>query len=146
MVYIPKNILDADLYKKAKKKADEIFERAGLFKSAFIQKEYQRLGGKYSGKKPPKSQGIQRWLSGEQWIEVEPYLLKGKIIKCGSSERIGKACRPLKRVNDKTPITINELIELHGKRKLMELVKQKQKDMNGILRWKEGRFISSKKK
>ena len=145
MVYIPKNVLNPELYKKAKKKADETFERSGLFKSAFIQKEYQKLGGKYSGPKPKKTEGIQRWLSGEQWVEVEPYIIKGEIVKCGTSEKMGKACRPLKRINDNTPSTLPELIKIHGKKKLLLLVKQKQKDMDGTLKWKEGKFISSKK-
>jgi len=142
-MYIPNNILNPELYKKAKKKADETFKRHGLFKSAFIQRQYQKLGGKYKGEKPKKTEGIQRWLSGEQWVEVESYLKNNQII-CGSSNKKGKACRPLKKINNKTPITLPELIKLHGKETILKLVKKKQKDMNGILRWKEGRFISSK--
>ncbi len=42
MVYIPKNVLNPELYKKAKKKTDETFKREGLFKSAFIQKENKK--------------------------------------------------------------------------------------------------------
>lgn len=140
----PDNVLNPQLYKKAKKEADEKYKRHGLYKSAFIQKRYQELGGKYKDKKPDKKTDINRWFN-EEWVEVEPYLKNNKIVICGTSNRKGKACRPLKRANEKTPITLPELIKLHGKKKLLELIKQKQKDMNGTLRWKEGKFIKSKK-
>ena len=137
--------LDKELYKKVSKRADKIYETHSLYKSAWIQKEYQKLGGRYRGSKPTEKKGIQRWLSGEQWIEVGPYLKTGEKIQCGSSDRKGKACRPLKRVNSKTPITVPELLELHSKKKLMQLVKKKQRDMKGRLNWKSGTFSPSKK-
>jgi len=142
MENIPDNIKNPKLYIRAKKEADEKYKRHGLYKSAFIQKKYQELGGKYKDKKPSKDTGINRWLKGEMWIEVEPYLKNKKIVKCGTSGRKGKACRPMKRVNNKTPVTLPELIKLHGKKKLLELVKQKQKDMNGRIFWKKGKFIN----
>jgi hypothetical protein len=141
----PDNIINKKLYKQAKEEADKRYKRHGLYKSAFIQKKYQELGGKYKDKKPEKKEGIQRWLDKEEWVEVEPYLKNNKIVICGTSDRKGKACRPLKRANEKTPITLPELIKLHGKKKLLELIKLKQKDMDGILRWKTGKFIPSKK-
>lgn len=142
---IPDNIVNKKLYQKAKEEADIKYKRAGLYKSAFIQKRYQELGGKYKGKKPEKNKGIQRWLLGEDWVNVEEYLKNNKVIKCGTIKDTNKACRPLKRVNKNTPITIPELLKIHTKEKLLELVKQKKKDMDGRILWKQGKFISSKK-
>lgn len=135
---------DKALYKRVKDKADTIYKRHGLFKSAYIQKEYQRQGGTYSGPKPSKTTGTQRWLQGEQWIEVMPYLKDNKKIYCGTTPSKGKACRPLIRVNKQTPITIPELLKIHTKELLIKIVNQKQKDMDGRLSWKAGKFKSSK--
>ena len=132
---IPDNIINKSLYKKAKKTADEKYKRPGLYKSAFIQKEYQRLGGKYAGKKPGKGKGIRRWLKEEEWVEVGPYLKSNEIVKCGTSEKKGKACRPLQRANKDTPITLPELIKKHGKNKLLKLVQKKEKNMDLRINW-----------
>jgi len=134
---VPENIKNPSLYKKAKKIADETYKRAGLFKSAFIQKKYQELGGQYKGKKPSKDKGIQRWLKGEEWIKVEPYVKDNKVVKCGTGDK--HACRPLKRVNEKTPITIKEVIKLHGKDKVLKLAREKQKDLDIRINWKTGK-------
>ena len=135
---------DKKLYQSVKDKADTIYARPGLYKSAYIQKEYQRLGGKYSGPKPDKNKGVQRWLLGENWVEVSPYLKDNKKVKCGTTPNMKKACRPLVRVNDKTPITIPELLKIHSKNKLLELVNKKKKDMDGRVMWRKGIFKPSK--
>ena len=137
--------LDQELYKCVKRKADKIYERHGLYKSAWIQKEYKRLGGKYKGSKPGESKGISRWLKGEQWIEVGPYLKNRQIVLCGTSGQKGKACRPLRRATAKTPITIPELLKLHTKKQLQALVRQKEKDMDGRIDWKRCKFHPSSK-
>lgn len=134
--------IDKELYKKVKKRADALYEKHGLYKSAWIQKEYKRLGGKYSGKKPSESTGLQRWLKSEQWVEVEPYLTKGEIVMCGTGGRKGKACRPLKRATSKTPITLPELQKIHSKKTLLQLAKKKQSDMSGRVNWKDAKFTS----
>lgn len=135
----PENVLNPELYKKAKAEADKRYKRAGAYKSMFIVKKYQELGGKYKGK---KTDNLSKWRS-EDWVSVKDYL-NGKKVECGSST-IGKnACRPLKKVNDKTPITLPELIKIHGKKKLLELVDKKLNDMSGRLNWKKGTFKPSK--
>jgi len=137
---IPENILNKELYTKAEQMADKVYKRHSLYKSAYIQKKYKELGGKYKDSKPSNKTGINRWLKGEKWVEVKPYLLNNEIVICGTSNRKGKACRPLNRVNDKTPITLPELIKLHGKKKLLILVNKKIKNMNGRINWKKGTF------
>tara|TARA_Y100000114_G_scaffold138331_1_gene141231 strand:+ start:7349 stop:7768 length:420 start_codon:yes stop_codon:yes gene_type:complete len=137
---VPENIVNPSLYRKARKIADETYKRHGLFKSAFIQKKYQELGGKYKGSKPKETTGIQRWLKGEKWIKVLPYVKEGKIVDCGSGDD-KHACRPMKRVNKKTPITIDEVIEKHGKKKVIELANMKRKDLDVRINWNTGKKI-----
>ncbi len=138
---IPDNVLNPLLYRKAFALADAKYKRHGLFKSAFIQKKYQELGGKYKGAKPAQNKGIQRWLKGEEWIKVLPYVKDGKIVKCGTGQGDPHACRPLKRVNSKTPITIGEVIKKHGKKKVMELAEIKRKDINKRINWNTGKVL-----
>jgi len=45
------NPLNKKLYEKAKKIADKKFDKPSAYKSAFIQKQYKSMGGKYKGKK-----------------------------------------------------------------------------------------------
>ena len=117
---------DKKLYQSVKDKADKIYARPGLYKSAYIQKEYQRQGGTYIGPKPSKNTGVQRWLLGEEWVEVMPYLKDNKKVKCGTTPNMNKACRPLIRINKDTPITIPELLKIHSKSKLLKLVEMKK--------------------
>ena len=135
-----KSVLDMKIYNKAKKEADKIYKRHSAYKSMFIQKKYQELGGRYSGE---RKKGLDRWRK-EEWIQVKPYLQSGKIIACGSIRR-NKVCRPLKRVNKSTPITIGELLKIHSKQDLLKLANKKIKNMDGRVFWKTLKFIPSKK-
>lgn len=134
---VPNNVLNPALYRQSKKEADEKYKRAGLYKSAWMVKRYTELGGKYSGTKP-KNTGINRWLKEEQWVQVGTYLKTGKKIQCGSSEGKNIACRPFKRANSETPITLPELIKLHGKSKLLGLSEEKEKNPSKRINWKNG--------
>lgn len=137
----PKN---TRLYNKIKGEAKDKFERyPSLYASSWIVREYKNRGGEYSGKKPSKNTGISRWYT-EQWVQVESYLKTGKKTECGSDIKKTKACRPLKRVDDKTPITISELLKNHDKTTLIKIARQKQKDMKGRVVWKTGKFYPSK--
>jgi len=141
---IPDNVLNKDLYEQAKKEADEKFdEKTSAYKSMWMVKRYQELGGKYKGKKK-EGEGTTRWSQGEQWIQVIPFVTKNEQIPCGSPIRENKACRPLKKATKETPITIKEIIKKHGKEKVLELARKKNKDMKGRLNWIEGTFTPSK--
>lgn len=137
---IPDNIINKQLYEAVKADADKVYKRAGLFKSAWIQREYVKRGGKYSGTKPSSSTGLNRWLKKEKWIAIIPYLTKGETIQCGSVEGKMIACRPLIRANDKTPITLPELIKLHGKDKILELARYKEKNPTSRINWKNAKI------
>ena len=133
---IPENVINKDLYLKAKKKADQTYNRHSAYKSMFIVKTYKELGGKYKDTK--KKDGVSKWNS-EKWIQVSEFLLSGKKVPCGEGMN-SKGCRPTVRVDKNTPITINELIKLHGKTKLLEFAKKKKKDMDKRARWKDLKF------
>ena len=133
------NIKNKNLYKKVKNDADIRFKSpTSAYKSMWIQKRYQELGGKYTTNK--KNNKLKRWRD-EKWIQVIPYLTKGQIVECGSSNKSNKVCRPLKRVNKDSPITIGELLKIHSKKKLLELENKKLRNMNGRLYWKLGKLV-----
>jgi hypothetical protein len=133
----PKN---SKLYAAVKKAARAKFETyPSLYASSWIVREYKKRGGTYSGKKPSNATGTLRWYT-EKWVQVEPYLKTGIQHQCGSSlESVAKACRPLKRINSSTPITISELLKIHSKTKLIRLAKQK----SGRVLWKRGILIQN---
>ena len=137
------NIVNKKLYEKAKKDADKVYERHSAYKSMYIQKRYKELGGKYKTEKKKKGK-TDRW-NDEKWIQVIPYLKSGKEIECGLDNKKNKVCRPLKRVDKDTPITIKELQKKHSNKDLINLANRKIKDMNGRIFWKTMKFIPSKK-
>lgn len=127
---------DSKEYKQAKRSANQKYgEKSSLYRSAFIVKKYKELGGKFKGKKPSEKAGIKRWIEGEQWIHVIPYLTKGEIVPCGSTGNI-EPCRPLKRASDKTPITIKELLKIHTKTDLLKVARAKKRSPQKRLVWK----------
>lgn len=129
------------LYSKVKKRAMEKFSRyPSIYASSWIVREYKKLGGTYKDSKKTSSEtGLSRWYN-EQWIQVIPFLTKNEKIVCGNNNKDGKACRPLLRKSKETPITINELLKIHSKAKLLRLARQKEKNMSGRLYWKRGVF------
>ena len=136
------NILNKDLYKKAVKQADETYKKPSAYKSMYIQKIYKELGGKYKNNKN-KNASTTRW-NKEKWIQVIPYLKNGEKITCGMSNKKTKVCRPLKRINKNTPITIDELLKLHSQADLIKLANKKNKNMSGRVYWKTLKFIKNK--
>lgn len=128
---IPDNVINKKLYMKAKEKANNTYKRHSAYKSMYIVKTYKELGGKYRSKKDSK--GVSRW-NQEKWIQVVPFLEKGEKIVCGSGDN-KKGCRPSKRIDKDTPITIQELIKKHGKTKLLKVAKQKKRNMDRRLNW-----------
>lgn len=136
------NIIDKNIYEKAKKIADKTYERHSAYKSMFINKKYKELGGRYKTNKKKKGK-TDRW-NDEEWIQVIPYLKKGEKIVCGKDNKKNKVCRPFKRVDKDTPITIGELLKIHKKSDLIKLGNKKIKDMDGRIFWKTMKFIPSK--
>ena len=129
----------SSVYKKAKSMADEKYgSGTSAYKSGYIVTMYKSMGGKFKGSKPTVRSGLRRWYKGEKWIQVLPYLQSGKIIECGaySTTKTGKACRPLKRQNASSPITIEELLKIHSKKSLVNAARAKEKNPTLRLDWK----------
>ena len=151
---VPENVVDKKLYKKVKKKAKAKFERfPSLYASSWITREYKKRGGKYdttkkkfdNKNKKEKVSGQKLWYK-EKWIQIIPYVKDNKIVDCGDTKKNTKACRPLVRVNDRTPPTMKEIINKYGKEKVLKLAKKKNRDMKGRLNWTNGTFTSSVKR
>ncbi len=134
------NAKDKKLYKRVVKEAKKKFETyPSAYASMYIQAEYQRRGGEYFEKKT----GLKDWRR-EKWIQLLPLLQDGKIVECGDDNKDSKACRPSVRVNKDTPITIQELLDLHSVEDIVKAAEKKNKDMSGRMLWKELRFTASK--
>lgn len=122
---VPKDVLDKKLYLKIKNKLKNKIEgrRWGVYDSARLIKRYKDAGGKYS--KTKKVFGTDRWFK-EKWIDACAWT-SGLIEPCGRSntdkQKI-KYCRPLYRVTDRTPKTVNEL----GKESILKLCAKKRKN------------------
>ena len=133
--------IDKTLYKDVVEDAKEKFDVwPSAYSSMWVQKEYQRRGGEYT----KKGVGLKNWRR-ERWIQVLPILKDGKIVACGENNKETKACRPMIRVDDSTPITLQELLELHSVKDIIKAAEKKNRDMEGRLYWKQLRFMPSKK-
>jgi hypothetical protein len=94
------------LYQEVKMDADKIYKKSSAYKSGWIVKEYKKRGGKYIDDNKPKN--LKRWYN-EKWTDV-------------GNEKY-PVYRPTKRINQDTPLTINEIDPIQ----LKEQIKLKQK-------------------
>jgi hypothetical protein len=108
--------INNDLYKKARKMADKIYNRPSAYKSGYIVKKYKELGGRYTGNRNQSS--LKRWFD-EQWRDINPF----------KTETSYPVYRPTKRVSPKTPLTFNEI----DYNDLLKKSKIKQKYKNRII-------------
>lgn len=120
MEKVPSNVLDKKLYLQVKTEAKRKFKVwPSAYASAYLVKTYKSLGGRYSGQKDD-SAGLSRWFA-EEWVDICYY---PEIVECGRPvggyndyARQYPYCRPLKRVNSRTPKTISELSDEEIKRR-----------------------------
>jgi hypothetical protein len=99
------SIKNINLYKKAQKIADQIYDKSSAYKSMFIVKKYKELGGKYIGDKP--NNGITQWIN-EKWTDV------------GNKDY--PVYRPTIRINNTTPLLDSEI----DSKNLVDQIKLKQ--------------------
>lgn len=142
------------LYESVAREARQKFRRwPSAYGSAWLVKEYKARGGTYQSRRSPKASsrrkrrsrsphGVGRWMR-EEWVQVIPYLKHGRRVACGARKDAAKACRPLRRVSSETPLTISELVRLHGAKRVLDLAAQKTKDMDGRVHWERGAFYGS---
>lgn len=101
------------LYAKAKAKYADMKHSA--YRSGLIVKAYKKMGGKYSGEKPKKTdKGLKRWFS-EDWRTE-----KGK----KTYKEGGTIFRPTKRITKDTPTTMKELTPAQKKKAIAEKKKK----------------------
>ena len=105
-------VLDNELYETAKAKANEIYKKPSAYKSGYIVKLYKQLGGRY--KDDEKEKDLSRWFK-EDWKDV--------------GNKNYPVYRPTKRINKKTPLTINEIDKQDLKEQIIEkqIIKGKKK-------------------
>ena len=126
---------DSKIYKQVKKEADQKFQaKTGIYKSAWIVREYKKRGGVFKDDKPKKSLGLQRWFR-EDWERVgKDGKSTGKPCGRNQKEMEDKAkkglCRPVKRVTKETPKTVKEL----GTKELKDRYKRKKKSPNKTIK------------
>lgn len=98
------------LYEKAKKIADEKYEKPSAYKSGYIVKTYKAMGGTYTDDNKPKD--LDRWYK-EQWKDI------------GGSEY--PVYRPTKKISrTKTPLIPSEISNLEQQIKLKQIIKGKK--------------------
>jgi hypothetical protein len=85
-------IMNPQIYKKAKKMADNVYEKSSAYKSGYIVKKYKELGGTYRDDKNPKN--LKRWFM-EDWEDI--------------GNKSYPTYRPTKRINKQTPLTPSEI-------------------------------------
>ena len=136
---IPENVLNPVLYRKAVKKVTQSYgTQTSAYRSMAIVKAYKAMGGKYKNRKTKT--GTTRWLK-ERWIQIIPYLLHNEIRACGSSDRRKHACRPFVRVSKDTPITVKEIVKLHGKNGAKKIAMHKKPNSEKVrINWKRGKI------
>jgi len=92
-------VLDQRLYDAVKRHADTIYDKPSAYKSGYIVRKYQELGGRYSDSGEDSSKKtlkpLEKWFA-EDWKNVAK---KGQY----------PVLRPSKRIDASTPLTISEV-------------------------------------
>jgi len=106
-------IVDKELYEKAKQKADEIYKKSSAYKSGYTIHEYKKMFyEKYGDKIKPykddhKEKNLKRWYE-EKWEDI--------------GHKDYPVYRPTLRINEHTPLTVDEI----DKNNLKKQIKEKQ--------------------
>ena len=129
---LSESVTDQKLYKRVKRAAGDKFEsKTGIYKSAWIVREYKKRGGKFKrgSNKTSKKSGLKGWFK-EKWIDLNRPIRnrQGKVIgyeACGRSNKkqAYPLCRPSHRISRSTPRTYKEI----SKRSINKAKKQKSK-------------------
>lgn len=126
------------LYQSVLDEARNKFKRwPSAYGSMWVQKTYMERGGTYLG--PARGRKLKQWRD-EEWIQVEEYLQTGRKVPCGHGSTNAKACRPLKRVNKRTPSTLAETVDKIGKAATLSLSRHKQRNMADTIEWSKDKI------
>ena len=126
---------DKELWAKVQEMAKSTFrEHPTAYSNAWAVRRYRKLGGDWE----TEGGDLGNWFK-EGWVDVVPLLKEGNVVKCGEGDG-GKACRPTKRINKSTPITIQELLEIHSVKDLLKFAERKANNMELKAQWRELQF------
>lgn len=78
------------------------------YASGQVVQEYKRRGGTYIQKKNKQLSNLNRWYQ-EEWIDVCKWPDRQPCGRKQSDLKDYPYCRPLKRINEQTPKTVQEL-------------------------------------
>jgi hypothetical protein len=134
-------VLDPKLYAQSIRRINVKYgTQTSAYRSMAIVKDYKKNGGRYTPRIKGKDQGVSKWLL-EKWVVVIDFL-NGKSTTCGTGERRRHACRPSVKVDRKTPVTIQEVIQTHGRRKVASLALNKSRGSENVrIDWKNGKQL-----
>ena len=125
---------DVTLYEATKKKVQKSVKRwPSAYASGQLVQQYKVTYRKmYGNRSEPyhskgKKSSLARWYK-EKWVDVCRKQSTG-FAPCGRRRTEGRYpfCRPSVRVDKKTPMTVSEVVERYGKKKLKERCTKKQK-------------------
>ena len=94
-------VVDKELYEYVKLKADDIYKKPSAYKSGYIVRTYKALGGRYEDDE--KEKDLERWFK-ETWKDI--------------GHKNYPVYRPTKRINNKTPLLVNEIDEQNLKQQI----------------------------
>jgi hypothetical protein len=125
---------DTELWAKIQEMAKTTFrEHPTAYSNAWAVRRYAKLGGEWE-----TEGGDLDDLFREGWVDVVALLKDGKVVLCGEGE--GSACRPTKRINKDTPITLQELLELYSVKDILKFAEQKRENMELKAQWRKLEF------
>jgi hypothetical protein len=120
--------VNTKLYNSIKNRIKRKVKRwPSAYASGQLVQAYKRKRGKYRC----NFGSLNRWFK-EQWVNVCKPIGNGKYQKCGRKKSSSKGypyCRPLKRINSKTPRTVGELSRSEIKRRCSKKHKIKGKTL-----------------
>ena len=134
---------DLTLYNKIKNKVKNKFIKTSRWPSAYasgylVQEYKKEFKNKYGNKSPYKATGkrskknLSRWFN-EKWVNVCKKKKDGSYATCGrnkSSLKNYPYCRPFRRINSKTPMTVGEMVKKYGKKKIEQMCNKKNNKKN----------------
>ena len=136
---VPKNVIDKELYKKTREKVkNKVKVWPSAYASGQLVREYKKAGGRYFEtkiKSYKKTSPLSRWYR-EIWVNVceKENSLSPPYKKCGrkkvSNQKFSNYpyCRPYYKITKNTPMTVNEIINKYGEKKINEMCKKKRKE------------------
>lgn len=108
-----------------------------LFRKYRTRQEYKAQGGEFREATIDNQRARELC---ERWVQVIPFLKSGKVIDTTVTTRNTKACRPLIRVDENTPVTLPELLKMHDRYDILNMARRKNKTPHKSVHWETLEF------